>query len=206
MELESLTCNHCGAPLKVPESANFVTCNHCSTQLAIRRTDSVTFTQRLGEIAEKTDRLVEVVTQLARENKIASLDRRWELEKQRYMSVDKHGRAHLPSEAGAVLVGVIVAAFGAIFTFHAAATGAPGVVPLFGVLFILVGIGVAVYRYGQAKEYRAAHRRHLRRRADVARDNPWGDDETPESLLSGFENIPTPEDYLRDLQNRDSED
>jgi DNA-directed RNA polymerase subunit RPC12/RpoP len=48
MQLESITCNHCGAPLDVPDAANFVKCNHCDSRLAIKRTQSTTYTEELA--------------------------------------------------------------------------------------------------------------------------------------------------------------
>jgi len=75
MNLESITCNSCGAPIEIPETANFVRCNHCSTQLAVRREDDVTFTEELDRLEERTDELSEKVDSLATQNEIAALDR-----------------------------------------------------------------------------------------------------------------------------------
>ena len=47
MELISVSCNHCGAPLEVPPGANYVTCAHCGSRLAVKRTGSAVYTELL---------------------------------------------------------------------------------------------------------------------------------------------------------------
>ena len=50
MKLESLNCNKCGAPLQVPAGVNHLTCNHCGTPLVVRRTESISYTEKLAEV------------------------------------------------------------------------------------------------------------------------------------------------------------
>ena len=59
MELETLSCNNCGAPLEVPPGANFVTCAHCGSRLAIKRTDNASYTEVLDQIGQRTERMSE---------------------------------------------------------------------------------------------------------------------------------------------------
>lgn len=197
MELESLTCNNCGAPLKVPESANFVKCNHCSTQLAIRRTESTTFTEQLGEITKKTDEIKQVVTELARQNKVAAIDRQWDREKEQFMIAGKDGRRHLPSETGAVFTGVAFGVVGIIWCIAAFSSGSP--MGVFGVVVVIIGVVIAGVNYAKAEEYQKAHRRYRQRRTNAARAELFEDDETAGGYLNQLENIRTPDEFLDDL-------
>jgi hypothetical protein len=197
MKLETLRCNHCGGPLTVPESANFVTCNHCHSQLAIRRTDSTTFTEELGEIKSNQKQMMDQLAQLERQNRIEQVDREWERERENYLTTDKNGRRSAPSEAGAILGGVIAVGFGIFWTMMASSMNA-GPMPIFGLLFICFGIGVAIYGYNKAKDYRAAQRRYQRRRSEVFNQ--------PRSNAESYGEaspISTPMDYL---ENRKPEE
>lgn len=173
MKLETLRCNHCGGPIEVPDSANFVTCNHCNSQLAIRRTDSTTFTEELGEIKSNQKQMMEQLAQIERQNRLEQIDREWERERENYMITNKHGRKSEPSEASAVLGAMIAMAFGIfwmIFTFslmkdHPSPGGLWSFFPLFGLIPIAGGVGMAIYVYSKAKAYREAQRQYQLRRA-----------------------------------------
>jgi hypothetical protein len=169
MKLETLTCNHCGGPLAVPDSANFVTCNHCGMQLAIRRTESATFTEQLGEIRSNQTQMMQKLAELERQNRLAQIDREWEVERERYLATTKDGRKQEPSEIGAVIAGIIAVCFG-IFWTSSLLPFAPVFFRLFGVIFIVAGIGIAVYGYQEAKDYRAAQRRYQRRKSEALGD------------------------------------
>ena len=154
MELESLNCGRCGAPLEVPRTANYVKCNHCDSQLAIRRSPSATFTETVEQLAETTENLSEQVSELTRQNELAALDRQWERERESFMITDKDGGRHLPNEGMAALSGVIVVVFGCLWTVMAIAItwSAPDhgpfqvakfAFPAFGVVFVIAGIVVS---------------------------------------------------------------
>jgi hypothetical protein len=201
MKLEALSCNQCGGPLSAPETANFVTCNHCSTQLAIRRTESATFTEQLGEIQSNQKQMMERLAQIERQNRLAQIDRDWERDRQKYMTTMKSGKQVEPNEVGAVVMGVIAAGIGLFWTIQAFSINSrmpsgmgSGFFPFFGVLFILFGIGAAIYGISQAKDYKAARRRYMRRRGDASSE--------PSSEAVRFaadQHIPTPEEYLDEL-------
>jgi LSD1 subclass zinc finger protein len=78
MRLEELTCNSCGAPLEVPESANFVKCNHCLKQLAVRRTDDVTFTETIDRLAEQSELFSNRIADLELQRQLDELEREWQ--------------------------------------------------------------------------------------------------------------------------------
>jgi hypothetical protein len=167
MELITVACNNCGAPLRVPDDARFVTCNHCSSQLAVKHTESVTFTEKLNEINERTERIEDELAELRSRQEIEDLDRQWERQRERYMITDKHGRRRVPTVAGSVFSGIAIVVFGIFWTVVAANMGGGGFA-LFGVLFIVVGAGVSIYSYTKAQDYLAAQRRYRRRRAQVS--------------------------------------
>lgn len=114
MKLEKLACNSCGAPLEVPESAKFVTCNHCSTQLAVTRTESVSFTEAFDRLAGQTEELHDRVRRLAIENELAILTREWDMKRDGLLMRGKFGVAHEPTKSGAMINAGVVAFCGGL--------------------------------------------------------------------------------------------
>ncbi len=190
MKLETLRCNHCGGPITVPESANFVTCNHCNSQLAIRRTDSSTFTEELGEIKSNQKQMMEQLAQIERQNRLEQIDRDWERERENYLITHKSGHKSEPSEVGAIFGGVIATGFGIFWTMMAFSMSA-GPFGYFGFLFICFGIVMAIYGYAQAQNYRTARKRYQQRRAGVLTE--LGSEAERYGTVPA---IPTPEEYL----------
>ena len=181
MDLESLTCNHCGAPLEVPRTANFVKCNHCGNQLAVRRSESATFTETVGQLAETTENLTRQVTKLTRQNEIDALDQRWERQREAFMLTDNNGHRHLPSEGTAAIGGIVAAVAGCIWTAMAIAitSSAPDfgpfkvakfAFPAFGVVFVVFGIFLSVHTYRKAQDYQRAWREYRRQRDRLMRE------------------------------------
>ena len=193
MQTESVTCNQCGAPLTVPEVANFVTCNHCESRLAIRRTDTVTFTEKLERRESNQSEMLSRLHRLERQNEVASIDRQWEREKKSYMVSDKHGQ-HEPSVAGAVVM-FLVAGFGLVFAATGFLNGTP--IALFGLIFAAIACLGGFYHLHKTSEFRAARKRYYRRRRAVY-DRPEASSST---YLNGLEQIPTPQEYLNQLED-----
>lgn len=165
MDLETLCCNSCGAPLTVPGKTNFVTCNHCSTRLAIRRTESTTFTEQIEQIDAKQDEVLERLDRIEKQNQVADLDRDWAAEQQQFMIRGKNGQKHLPSRA-TVFGGIVAAVFGLFWTIFAGSMFPP--MAIVGVIFIVAAIGTSIYANGKMKDYNAAHRRYRRRRRELS--------------------------------------
>lgn len=169
MRLESITCNSCGAPLEVPEGANYVTCTHCDSRLAVHRTESTRFTEVIDDLREQ-------VAKLTHQNEVESLDRAWEVERQSFLWTDKRGHTHVPTRTGTMIGGLMVSGFGVLWTIFAAGitSGSPFAVaklfPLFGILFVVGGIASSVYAYRKAEQYEQAHRRYRQQRAKLLRD------------------------------------
>lgn len=171
MKLEKLTCNSCGAPISVPVQANFVRCNHCGGQLAVHRTEDVTFTEKLELLYESTelyeptqgfnDRLVNISAHA----ELAALDREWDLERENYMVKDQHGARYIPTKVGSLSKGLATTVFGCFWTMFALALsyGQPGlglVFPGVGVVFVVASVVISVSRYNKAEAFQRAQQRY----------------------------------------------
>ena len=167
MRLESVTCNHCGAPLQVPEGTKYVTCLHCDRQLTVIESGGARFTQVVEELHAQ-------VARLTRQNEAEALDRAWEREKEQYLETDKDGFKRIPTKSDSVVGGVIIAAFGTAWTIFACGIaggefgGLGWLIPLFGIGFVVIGLIRAVSNYQNAERYEQAHREYQERRREVA--------------------------------------
>lgn len=101
------------------------------------------------------------------EHELARLDREWMIERESYMVTGRYGRRSLPSEASSILMALFIGGFGLFWTISAASMGAPGFFPLFGVLFILFGVGTSIQSFTKAGAYKQAEQAYQRRRADL---------------------------------------
>ncbi len=165
MKLDSINCNHCGAPLTVAKSARYVTCKHCETQLAVRRTESAAFTEEVERLAETTDRISDQLAQISYDNAVERLDREWERERKQYMVRSKNGSEHIPTTTGAIAT-FIVGGFMVVMAFAASRVGGP----MFG-LFALLALGIALFAaatsFRKAQKYQEAESRYQRRRREL---------------------------------------
>ena len=124
----------------------------------------------------------EQLEEIKLQNEVARLDREWELDRGRYLITGRYGNRYLPSKGMSVLGGVVIAAFGIFWTVMAASEvggfgGAFALFPLFGVLFVLAGVGMSIYSYSRAGRYEEAYQAYQRRRARLLA----GRDERPGS-------------------------
>ena len=166
MQLLSLTCNHCGAPLEVPEGAKFVTCTHCSSRLAVQRSGGAAYTRVLESLEQRTEQIADDVETLKLQSELDRLDREWMLERDQYMVQDKHGRRHFPSKAGSILFMFVVIGF--VILWMAIARSEP--VFLFGLLFIAVAVVLFFVRMQKADQYQRHRRQYERRRGQILRE------------------------------------
>jgi hypothetical protein len=116
MELESLTCNNCGASLQVPHAANFVTCASCGSQLAVKRTESVAYTEVLTRLDKRTTQMETELRRLKLDSELDRIDDDWESERQEYLIRSKDGAASEPTVEGALLQGGLIAGIGGLGT------------------------------------------------------------------------------------------
>lgn len=179
MKLEKLACNSCGAPLEVPESANYVTCNHCSTQLAVNRSESVTFTEAMDLLVEKTEEIGEQLSDLSLHNQLAALDRSWQLERENLMVAGPNGSLRIPEEAASARGTATSVSFLVLWTL--VATGITGVIaisafpfgvvalafPAFGINGIVSTLKSSAAEKDKARRYRESEKRYLQKRAEL---------------------------------------
>lgn len=91
VNLLSVRCHHCSAPLSVSESAKFVTCKHCGSDLAIKHTDSAVHTELLQAVAESNEKISAHLERLNVHQEIEALDREWAMQKQEFDPAKKDG-------------------------------------------------------------------------------------------------------------------
>lgn len=131
-----------------------------------------------GSPSADSDQLEEIKAQ----NELAQLDRGWELERENYMVTGKYGNKHIPGQASSLFGGIFLVAFGIFWTVMASSITSSGFgpgpgggfssfFPLFGVLFILFGIGVSITGFIKAGKYRDAHEKYQRRRRALLDEN-----------------------------------
>lgn len=183
--VERLCCNSCGAPLDVPESAAFVKCNHCGQQLAVRRSETVTFTEAVERFAESAETLSEQLEALSLQNRLAELDRRWERQREEFMIADKHGNRHLPDETNALTSGIGTVIFGCVWIAIVIGITSGGfsfgffdaervAFTAIGVVIVVLGLGRSLRNFQKARDYRAALHRYEMERNRITSDEAAG--------------------------------
>ncbi|EMI15535.1 putative membrane protein [Rhodopirellula maiorica SM1] len=135
----------------------------------------MTFTEAVDKLTETTQSLSEQVSRLTANQEIADLDRRWEMQRNEFMITGKNGRTHLPTEGTAMVGGIVAVVFGGFWTVMAFAItsrspfGMAKIFPLFGLVFIAVGIFSAIHASSKASEYKQAKRRYEAERTRLKR-------------------------------------
>jgi len=116
---------------------------------------------------------------LRQQNEIAMLDREWDRGRERYMLSGRYGTRSVPSKGVAIGMGLVLLGFGTVWMVIAlgiarvamqiigggAIGGAFLVFPMFGVLFLLISIFMAVDTYRKAVAYEEAESAYRHRRA-----------------------------------------
>ena len=138
----SVNCNHCGATLEVDEKTRFLTCTYCHSRLAVQRTASAVFTEVLEKLEAQTGQIAGNLKVIEMQNELNQLDREWTMSRESLMVSGRNGARSEPSIAGGLITMIVAVVGGGAWTLFAATMGAPAFFPLFGLLFI--GIGVAV--------------------------------------------------------------
>ena len=166
MELKSVSCGNCGAPLQVPGAVRFLTCNHCGSSLEIKHTDSVTYSEKIAQIDERTERLEQKLEILELERELDQIDSRWQATREKLMVSNKDGGKRVPTTGGA-LIGVTVSTiFGLVFVGGGLSSG-NGVPLAMGTFVIVIGGCVAIFAFTKAGAYADAERRYRSHRREV---------------------------------------
>ena len=162
-QLTSVTCNHCGAPLQVPDSTRYVTCSYCGRQLEIHRSGNAVYTEVLAALQQQTSEMAADLDVIRRQNEIERLDREWQMRRESLMISGKNGRSE-PSFVGGAF-GVVIGAIGGIAILAAA----PAPMNLFGLLFLLIGVGTGMVSIAKASEWQRAEESYRRQRETLLR-------------------------------------
>lgn len=104
---------------------------------------------------------------LRRETELMRLDQEWASERESYYMSGRYGSRYKPSYATGAFTITAALVFGGIWTVFAgglAWNGSFGVFPVFGLFFILFGIGVGGYQIYRASQYQQAEESYRRRR------------------------------------------
>ena len=166
MELKSVSCGNCGAPLQVPEAVRFLTCNHCGSSLEIKSTDSVTYSEQIAQIDERTERIEQKLEVLELERELDQLDSRWQTTRETLMVSNKDGHKRVPTKTNATIGAFISTIFGLLFVGGGLSSG-NGVPLAMGLFAIVVGGCGALFGFTKAGAYADAERRYRNNRREV---------------------------------------
>jgi len=170
-QVNSVSCNHCGATLHVPDDTRFVTCSYCGTQLEVHRSDGAIYTQVLQALDQRTQQMAQDLTAIRRQNEVEQLDREWQMKRQTLLVRGKYGDTSVPSAAGALIGSAVAVVVGCLWMAVTGTAGAPAPFVLFGLLFIAVAIIGALTSVGKAANYREAEQDYLRQRDALLRSD-----------------------------------
>ncbi len=165
MNLVTVRCNNCGAPLQVSDSAKYVTCNFCNTQLAIRATDSAVFTEQIEALVRKTDDIAENLDVIRIQNEIEKLDREFAMERERHLVSGKDGTKQEPSSISAIIGGVLAIVFAIFWMGGASSAGAPPFFSAFGIIFIVAALVMIITSVAKSSSLDNARSRYESQRA-----------------------------------------
>lgn len=103
-----------------------------------------------------------------RHAELQNLDREWELERENYMVTGRYGRRYIPERGSSLGGGIFLSVIGVAWTgFAMSMPHVPFFFPLFGIMFVLFGIGMSIHSYRKAEDYERAQQRYRRRRAEL---------------------------------------
>ncbi len=176
MQLETIACSNCGAPLQVPPSANFITCNHCQTSLAVHRNDSVSYTEKIARIDKRSQQMAGELAHLRYNDELARIDREWITERQKYVWKGQNGNYSEPTKWSATVWGISATLGGFLCLADTLRGGGNG---LIGLVIVGFGFGAAFYVNAKANELTRARGRYLRRRRELSVEQFLPDDMKP---------------------------
>ena len=162
MELLSLACGHCGAPLEVPDGTRYATCGYCSSKLEVRRSGGAIYTEVLEAIQKRTAEIAGEVEILKLQNQLERIDREWQAEREKCMIRGKNGSVSEPTTIGAAFLGIFCLIVGVVFLV--AGTQTPPLM-LFGLGGVVVGFMNLFCGTKKAQLFQEKKQRYEQRRA-----------------------------------------
>lgn len=190
MEIQSLSCNNCGASLDVAAHANYVTCAYCGSRLAVHRTSNSAYTEILDAIDKRTSKILSHTDELLQQNKqltshleqiriqneIDKLDQSWERTQEEWAASFYRGTKPIPVQSAInmrvrlwmILLGIVslIAIYGILASAYANyATCLVVFLPI--IALAIWQIVVARQDAAYARDFDAAYTQYLGEREDL---------------------------------------
>jgi hypothetical protein len=118
---------------------------------------------------DTSQRLQVQLQQIALQNELAALDRRWIIDRERFMMTFGSRSPTIPSRWMGAFTSIIAAGFGSVWIGLAIARGAPIFFPIFGIVVVALGVIMGLYAFNKAVEHDAAFQEYQQRRAEIIR-------------------------------------
>jgi len=167
MSVSKVVCQGCGADLEVEDGLRFVSCRYCGSKLEIVHDDTVVYSKVIEELKERTEAMAGDLRVIRLQNELEQLERGWESRRDSLMRVSRAGAKVVPSRSGSFIGGVVAILFGVMWMVFASQIGAPGIFPLFGLVFIGVAVATMLANGRKAAAYEREEGRIDARRREL---------------------------------------
>jgi hypothetical protein len=167
MNVISVCCNKCGAPLEVPDKTRFLTCSHCGSKLEVQHSGGAYFTSVLEDIDRRTEKMSGDLEVIKLQNDLERIDREWQMTRQRFITRNKNGSESVPKAAGGIVGGVVAIVFGIFWMSAASSMGAPAIFPLFGLVFIGLAFFGIISSVSKSNQFDALEQQYFSERAEL---------------------------------------
>lgn len=104
----SLSCNHCGASLDVPEGTRFLTCSYCSSKLQIEHSGGSYYTSVLEQMQKHAEAVASDLETIKLQNELERVDREWALQRDTFLVHRKGGIVAEPDQGLPALKAILV--------------------------------------------------------------------------------------------------
>ena len=178
MNLRSVNCASCGAPLHIATHARRITCGHCGVQLSVNQDCSTSLLDRICSVETRHEQLDYRVTRL-------------EQEPTQYPRPSRAASRRVPADTTPLgLTGTVAAAIAGIAFLRFALS-----FPLFPLVFLIAGI--TAYARMETGKMRTRSKLQLRRDREerLAQNVDWSSVETvvsPRAYLARLERVIEP--------------
>lgn len=155
--IEKLSCVSCGGRLEVPERTRYLNCNHCGQSLAVKNSETATFTEAMEQLTE----VAEDVAALKINQEIYELDRSWESEQDNFKVSTMGSDEAYASVAKAIFIGVtciLLIIFSLVMLLRTGLFSAAGSVSLFFASTGCAWLAASLSTLETAKSYQRSKR------------------------------------------------